>query len=223
MKLGKKIESSVCVLCVLASSVCVWKAVLLLSLVCLSAFSYCWKPVRTFLLQTHQVNLLPLHWGRAAAFPAQIWKIHQSVCDQIKLWPSGILLALNQTLQETPRDAGNSWGCAGRGVMGGWRHRAGGEWPVSSLSVSPSSQWAATDVLWWWWLRAPEPQAQCTVTDQIHLPLLCFPVGSSWFLVQAHFLQSTCWGHEVTAPINQQTPNTLIQEQKEVFSYLGDF
>lgn len=41
MKLGKKIESSVCVLCVLASSVCVWKAVLLLSLVCLSAFSYC--------------------------------------------------------------------------------------------------------------------------------------------------------------------------------------
>lgn len=197
---------------------CVWKAVPLLSLLCLSAFFYCLKPVRTFLLQTHQVNLLPLHWSRAAVFPLKYGKYTRvsairSCSNQVTFfWP------LNQTLQETPRDTGNSWGCAASGVMGdeGTEHLRKGMASVISLSLSllPAEQ----PQMFCDGVRAPEPQAQRTVTDQIHLSLLCFLVGSSWFLVQAHFLQNTCWGHEVTAPINQQKPNTLIQEQKEVFS-----
>lgn len=199
---------------------CVWKAVPLLSLLCLSAFFHCWKPVRTFPSADTPGQSFTFTLGQSCSFFLSngentsecLWSDHAL----IKWHSSGPLIRHSRKLPGmlgTAEDVQpvELWGDEGT------EHLRKGMANVICLCLPPPS-WAATDVLWWWQHRAPEPRAQCTVTDQIQLSLLCFPVSSSWFLVQAHFLQSTCWGHEVTAPINQQKPNTLIQEQKEVFS-----
>lgn len=219
MKLGKKIESSVYVLCVLASSVCVEScpSVIIAVSFCFFPLLKAWEdfpsadtPGQSFTFTLGQrCSFFHSNMENTSEF---LWSDHAL----IKWHSSGPLI---RHFRKPPGMLGTAedvqpvelWGNEGTEQL-----RKG---MVSVISLSPAPpSWAATDVLWWWQHRAPEPQAQCRVTDQIHLSLLCFPVGSSWFLAQAHFLQNTCWGHEVTAPINQQKPNTLIQEQKEVFS-----
>lgn len=219
MKLGKKIESSVCVLCVLASSVCAESCSSVIT-----GRSFCFF----LLLKACEDSPSAGTLGPSFTFtPGQSCSFFHSNMENTSecLWSDHALIKLHSHgplmshSRKPPGVLGTAEDVQPVGLWGdeGTEHLGKGMASVISLSLSPPS-WAATDALRWWWHRAPEPQAQCTVTDWIHLSLLCFPVGSSWFLVQAHFLQSTCWGHEVTAPINQQKTNTLIQEQKEVFS-----
>lgn len=91
------------------------------------------RPTRSvfYLYTGAELQLFPLKYGKYIRV-----SVIRSCSNQVAFfWP------LDQTLQESPRDAGNSWGCAGSEVMEGWRHWApleeNGKW---HLSLSPSSQ-----------------------------------------------------------------------------------
>lgn len=98
----------------------------------LGGLSFCRHTRSIFYLYTGaEMQLFPFKYGKYIRV-----SVIRSCSNQVTFFWS-----LNQTLQETPRDAGNSWGCAASGVMGEWRHWAAQEGNGKChLSLSCSSQ-----------------------------------------------------------------------------------
>lgn len=113
----------VCPLCPCQLSVCGklflcyhWSVFLLFSVAeSLWGLSFCRHTGSIFYLYTGaELQLFPLKYGKYIRV-----SVIRPCSNQVAFsWP------LNEPLQETPGGAGNSWGCASSGVMGGWRHWA---------------------------------------------------------------------------------------------------